>query len=110
MRFPHDSQVDEVSRELLKMGEINQQQKDVIKKLSVGESQNSEAAIQLQSVHKELSSVKQVVRRQKAELEALTTKLSDSEVVLSRKEMEVKELKRFTENVKGTYISKLKVM
>ena len=37
------------------MGELNQQHKDVIKKLAVAETQNPESSMQLQSCLKELS-------------------------------------------------------
>lgn len=92
------------------MGEINQQQKDLIKKLSVSECCSPETDFELQSVSKELSSVKHTVQKQKAEIDAQASKLSDSEVQLSRRDMEIKELKKFTENVRGTYVAKLKVM
>lgn len=104
-------QVDTISKELLLMGEVNQQQKEQIKKLSLSENQiPEEASIQLHSISEELSLVQQIVRKQKAEIDAQALKLSDSEVLLSTKDMEIKELKKFTENVKGTYIAKLKVI
>ncbi|KAK2566005.1 Hamartin, partial [Acropora cervicornis] len=47
--------VNHLVKEVLLMGELNQQHKDVIKKLAVAETQNPESSMQLQSCLKELS-------------------------------------------------------
>jgi len=50
---------------------------------------------------------KQTVKRQKAELEAIMSKLADMETLVSSKDMELRELKKFTEGLKGTYLGKI---
>lgn len=100
-------QVNHLVKELLIMGELNQQQKDVIQKLALAEGQNPESNLQLHGCHRELAVAKQTVKRQKAELEALTSKLTDMEMLVSSKDMELRELKKFTEGLKGTYIGKM---
>ena len=47
--------VNHLVKEVLLMGELNQQHKDAIKKLTVAETQNPESSMQLQSCLKELS-------------------------------------------------------
>ena len=46
--------MDHLVKEHLIMGELNQQQKDTIKKLSLLEGQNPESSMQLYSCHREL--------------------------------------------------------
>ena len=46
--------MDHLVKEHLIMGELNQQQKDTIKKLSLLEGQNPESSMQLHSCHREL--------------------------------------------------------
>lgn len=100
-------QMGQLVKELLIMGELNQQQKETIKKLSLVEGQNPESTMQLHSCHRELGAAKQTVKRQKAELEALNAKLADIESVASSKDIEIRELKKFSELLKGTYNGKI---
>ncbi|KAK3730034.1 hypothetical protein QZH41_009544 [Actinostola sp. cb2023] len=104
------SELDRLTREVLIMGELHQHHKDLLEKASCQTGKNPEANLQLYSCQKELSASKQNARKQKAEVEATHSKIVDLEMSLSKKEMEVKELKKFTESLNGTYISKLKVM
>lgn len=48
-------QVNHLVKELLIMGELNQQQKDVIQKLALAEGQNPESNLQLHGCHRELA-------------------------------------------------------
>lgn len=100
-------QVNQLVKELLVMGELNQQQKDAIKKLTAVEGQNPESNMQLHGCQRELAAAKQTVKRQKDELEALTAKLADMETLVSNKEFEIREMKKFTEGLKGTYVGKI---
>ncbi|XP_078363001.1 hamartin-like [Oculina patagonica] len=102
------AQVNHLVKELLIMGEFNQQQKDAIQKLTLAEGQNPESNMQLHGCHRELGVAKQTVKKQKAELEAITSKLTDLETLVSSKDIELRELKKFTEGLKGTYTGKIK--
>lgn len=46
--------VSDLVKELVVMGELNQQQKDTIQKLTLAESQNPESSMQLHCCHREL--------------------------------------------------------
>lgn len=48
-------QVNHLVKELLIMGELNQQQKDTIQKLTLAEGQNPENNMQLHGCHRELA-------------------------------------------------------
>ena len=48
-------QVNHLVKELLIMGELNQQQKDAIQKLALAEGQNPESNLQLHGCHRELT-------------------------------------------------------
>ncbi|XP_074606956.1 hamartin-like isoform X2 [Acropora palmata] len=100
-------QVNHLVKEVLLMGELNQQHKDVIKKLAVAETQNPESSMQLQSCLKELSAAKQTMKKQTAEVEALTSKLADMETLVSSKDGEIRDMKKFVEGLKGTFSGKI---
>lgn len=61
----------------------------------------------LKTCHRELTVAKQTVKWQKAELEALTSKLADVETVVSNKDNEIRDMKKFIEGLKGTCIGKI---
>ncbi|XP_044175884.1 hamartin-like isoform X2 [Acropora millepora] len=100
-------QVNHLVKEVLLMGELNQQHKDAIKKLTVAETQNPESSMQLQSCLKELSAAKQTMKKQTAEVEALTSKLADMETLVSSKDVEIRDMKKFVEGLKGTFSGKI---
>ena len=52
--------VNDLVKELLVMGELNQQQKDIIQKLTLAEGQNPESNMQLHAGHRDLSGKKSV--------------------------------------------------
>jgi len=53
--------VNHLVKELLVMGELNQQQKDMIQKLTLAEGQNPESNMQLHGCHRELSGKERVI-------------------------------------------------
>lgn len=100
-------QVNHLVKEVLLLGELNQQHKDTIKKLTLTEAQHPESSMHLKTCHRELTVAKQTVKWQKAELEALTSKLADVETVVSNKDNEIRDMKKFIEGLKGTCIGKI---
>lgn len=55
------------------------------------------------------SAAKQTMKKQTAEVEALTSKLADMETLVSSKDVEIRDMKKFVEGLKGTFSGKIQV-
>ncbi|XP_001639307.3 hamartin [Nematostella vectensis] len=104
------AEIDKLTKELVIMGEINQQQKDLIKQLNIKTGKNPEASKQLHHCQKELSCVKHAARKHKVEVEALHKQITDLESVIKKKNIETQELKKFADSLTGTYTGKIKAL
>ncbi|XP_031565731.1 hamartin-like [Actinia tenebrosa] len=104
------SEIERLIKELVIMGELNQHHKDMMEKAAVDKGKKPEASLQFYACQKELTASKQMVRKQKTEIEALHSKVAELEKHLTKKDVEMKEFRKFSESLNGIYLAKHKAL